>query len=431
MADLANYTVEKVKKSSDRKTAIKNLYEDSTTHEMQLLEDNRKEELKVIYIDIDYLIYNADNTRVRTDVLQDYEIKNTDSDKFDSEFYNKRNDVATQDYLHRKLFNYANDKDANIYEEIKKSAYQRDSILIGKDGVVIDGNRRLATLRELYEENPAKYKFEKVRCLVLTRDPDRQYYKSVEYSIHFADDKKLEYTWVNKVLETERLSVVEGKQNDEIRKILGIKATEVRENLIRAQGIHQYESVLKKLDKDYKPNDYRSFAEDDIKQAVLEIGKSQQGSGSREEKNLSKHLQSMVVFINSKEKVIGKAYDTYRNTDNLKKYFRETVDAKTDKEALDKVEEIFKKPLEEQIEIMTVLNEVRLDTERKERAQRERTEVQRKITEINGTLQGLEINQDTVTTIEGIKTIIKQLEEINKEHSRLLKQSKIRYKDFN
>ena len=420
-----------IKKGSDRKTAIKKLYDDSTTHEMQLLEDNRKEELKVIYIDIDYLIYNADNTRVRTDVLQDYEIKNTDSGKFDSEFYNKRNDVATQDYLHRKLFNYANDKDANIYEEIKKSAYQRDSILIGKDGVVIDGNRRLATLRELYEEKPSTYKFEKVRCLVLTRDPDRKYYKSVEYAIHFADDKKLAYTWVNKVLETERLSAVEGKQNDEIRKILGIKATEVRENLIRAQGIHQYESVLKKLDKDYKPNDYRSFAEDDIKQAVLEIGKSQQGAGSREEKNLSKHLQSMVVFINSKEKVIGKAYDTYRNTDNLKKYFRETVNAKTDKEALAKVEEIFKQPLEEQIEIMTVLNEVRLDTERKERAKRERTEVQRKITEINGTLKGLDIDQDSVTTNEGIKIIIKQLEEIAKEHSRLTRQSKKRHKDFN
>ena len=430
MADLANYTVEKVKNTDDRKTAIKKLYDDSTVFEMQLLEDNKKEELKVIYVDIEYLIYNADNTRVRTDVLQDYEIKNTDSGKFDREFYNKSNDVFTQDYLHRKIFNYSNDKDANIYEEIGKSAYQRDSILIGKDGVVVDGNRRLATLRELYENNPSKYNFEFIRCIVLKRDPDRKYYKTVEYAIHFADDKKLEYTWVNKVLETERLSVVEGKNNDEIKKTLGIKAKEVSDNLIRAQGIHQYDSVLKKLDNDHKPNDYRSFAEDDIKQAVLEIGKSQQGSQSREEKKLATHLQSLVVFVNSKEKVIGKAYDTYRNTDKLKKYFRETVDSNTDEESLKKVEEIFNKPLDEQIEIMSVLNDVRLENERQERAKKLRTEVQRKISEINAALQELEINRDTVLTSESNDNISIQLQQISTEHSRLTKEVKKRAKDF-
>ena len=31
-----------------------------------------------------------------------------------------------------------------------------------KDGVVVDGNRRLATLRELYEQKPSDYKFKQI-----------------------------------------------------------------------------------------------------------------------------------------------------------------------------------------------------------------------------------------------------------------------------
>ena len=430
MADLGNYTVEKVKKVSDRKTVIKELWDNSDTYEMQLLEDNKKEELKVIYIDIDYLVYNADNTRVRTDVLQDYGIRNTDSKKFDELFYNKRNDVDIQDYLHNKCFNYANDKDANIYKEIDSSRFQRDSLLIGKDGVVVDGNRRLATLRELYEQKPSDYKFGQIRCKVLSRDPNREYYKTIEYSIHFQDDKKLEYTWVNKVLETERLSVVEKKNNEEIKQILGIKLAEVKDNLIRAQGIHQYDNILRKIDKDHKPNDYRGFFEDDIKQAVLAIGQTQESNQSREEKKLSAHLQSLVVYVNTKDKVIGKAYDTYRNTDNLKKYFRETVGAKNDKESQEKVEEIFNKPLEEQIETMAVLNDVRLENERQERAKKQRTEVERKITDINGTLQELTVDKDTVLTTESNDKILTHLENILDEHKRLTKEAKQRKKDL-
>ena len=96
MTDEFELTQDFVKPKNDRKQLIREKLQDSVRNSRQIVPGGQVEELQLITLPIRYLIYNADNVRIRDKVLTNYQIENTDASKFDQEFYSKRENFDTQ-----------------------------------------------------------------------------------------------------------------------------------------------------------------------------------------------------------------------------------------------------------------------------------------------------------------------------------------------
>jgi hypothetical protein len=88
-----------------------------------------------------------------------------------------------------------------IYDVLKSGRQQTDSLLITGDGVVVNGNRRLAAMRELYEAEPEGYtSFASVRARVLPASLTAIEIKRIEARLQMTPQTLLPYDWVNEAL---------------------------------------------------------------------------------------------------------------------------------------------------------------------------------------------------------------------------------------
>ena len=169
-----------VKPQADRRQLIRELMGNSVVKSRQIVPGGGVEELQLIVLPITHIIYNADNVRIRDKVLTQFEIENTDTEKFDQQFYSKRENFETQKFIHSILSELAHDPNADIYTRLKQTQLQRDPILIDTNGVIVDGNRRMSSIRELYTESPSEFpEFNEIECVVIPR-ADRQNNKEYE-----------------------------------------------------------------------------------------------------------------------------------------------------------------------------------------------------------------------------------------------------------
>jgi len=110
----------------------------------------------VIKLDIRIPVYHLHNGRTR-EKQRSYLIKNNKSEKF---FENGQENNSQQRIQHQILFELSQDNTANIYNELKQSVTFREDapLLVDSNCMLINGNRRLAAIRELYQSNEQKYK---------------------------------------------------------------------------------------------------------------------------------------------------------------------------------------------------------------------------------------------------------------------------------
>lgn len=81
--------------------------------------------------------------------------------------------------------------------EVLKREKQREPILITASGVVVNGNRRLAAMRELYAEDPASYaEFSHANCMVLPDDALADEIVDIEANLQGKRETKLDYDWI-------------------------------------------------------------------------------------------------------------------------------------------------------------------------------------------------------------------------------------------
>src|SRR5438876_2814521 len=113
----------------------------------------RMVDLKVIQIPIDFPIHRMKNGRAQVEQYQYVEEHHLPSDFFGTGEEN----VTVQQAQHRILLEMSHDEKANIYDELERVSTQRETLLITADGVVLNGNRRLAAMRDLFAKDPARY----------------------------------------------------------------------------------------------------------------------------------------------------------------------------------------------------------------------------------------------------------------------------------
>lgn len=186
---------------STRKTEIKRQLDGHDNKNFHNVEINGQvKRFPVIDLDKDIPIYRINNGRTRSQQISFIKKNNYQKDYFISNAENQEQ----LNFQHEFLTNLANDPNGNLYQEFKsKKALDKthDPFLITIDGVVINGNRRLSTVRNLYNENPAVYNnFKTIPCAVIDIEISEIDIEEIENKLQLKRDLKLDYSWINELL---------------------------------------------------------------------------------------------------------------------------------------------------------------------------------------------------------------------------------------
>jgi len=117
------------------------------------------------------------------------------------------------------------------------SRRQQESAIITADGILINGNRRAAALRSLFEANHLQFQY--IRCLVLPQDASAEEIVDLEAELQIARDFKQGYSWVNEALLIQELYEREGKNFDRVATRMHRKVSEVRDLYEKIQQVQQ------------------------------------------------------------------------------------------------------------------------------------------------------------------------------------------------
>lgn len=153
--------------------------------------------LPVVLLPLDLPVYRAGNGRLavlKAEYLRTHR-KNND-------YFEQGEELPeVQDALYGMLIELAKDPDASIYQELYNTGIQTERILVTHEGIVVDGNRRLASMRTLYKEDPAKFSsFSNVETILLPEDASAVDLELVEANRQLAPNTKLAYSWIDRRL---------------------------------------------------------------------------------------------------------------------------------------------------------------------------------------------------------------------------------------
>ena len=153
--------------------------------------------LPVVHVPIDLPIYRARNGRLAV-VKSEYVKTNPVDPDF---FEHGEQTPEVQSALFHMLIELAKSPDAPIYQELETIRVQAQRLLLTSDGVVVDGNRRLASMRALYQKDPETFGgFSSIEAVVLPEDASDVDIELVEANRQLAPDTKLAYGWIDRRL---------------------------------------------------------------------------------------------------------------------------------------------------------------------------------------------------------------------------------------
>ena len=171
-------------------------------------------ELPVARLPIDLPIYRMNNGRTQVDQYQYLD----DVDQPDDFFENGEENISAQKTQHRILLKLSKDDKGPIYQELERVATQRESLLLTSDGVVLNGNRRLAAMRDLFLNDIRTYaSFSHLDAVILPKEANEQDLELLEAELQMAPETKLEYGWIERRLKLRRHADVMKIPRDQIK----------------------------------------------------------------------------------------------------------------------------------------------------------------------------------------------------------------------
>lgn len=179
----------------------------------------------IVMIPINLPIYRMGNCRTFTAQQSEIAIKERDSNFFNNG--QERNDA--QEIQHKILFQLAEKKTSSVsaITEILDTEGQREELLITSSGIVVNGNRRLAAMRELYAaKDPKDMRFAYVRCAVLPSDVTKDEVDDIEANLQARPNTKLDYDWIGEAQLIKR-QINKGRTSKEVAAQLRRSKTEI------------------------------------------------------------------------------------------------------------------------------------------------------------------------------------------------------------
>ena len=175
----------------------------------------------VVRVPIDLPLYRMENGGTR--MMQEEFIR---QNKLQPEFFvaGEENDEA-QRAQQQILLDLAKDNRADIYSELKYRALQTENFLMTHSGVVVNGNRRLAAMRDLLaNEGVAFSSFGYVNAAVLPENATLPDLEDIESELQERPETKLEYDWISRRLNLRRRRDKLGIPVEKLKKMYRFKS---------------------------------------------------------------------------------------------------------------------------------------------------------------------------------------------------------------
>jgi ParB-like chromosome segregation protein Spo0J len=260
-------------------------------------------DLPVIRIPISTPVYRVAN--YRTNLLQLRWIREKGTDL--SFFSKGEENESVQRIQHAFLWDLANSEKeslTSIVYTLKKEG-QRLPLLISSSGIVVNGNRRLAAMRELFAESSEDYSnFAYVDCMVLPSVANEDDLKDIEVKLQMTPETRLPYGWINECIAIKDLQQ-RGRTLEYIGQLMRLEAPRVKDKLLMLDEIDLYLQ-------DWKNNlDYDALndAEEIIGQITARLRKKE---GTQKE--ISRRIGWILLEQRGKD---GRVYDLREATGNL------------------------------------------------------------------------------------------------------------------
>jgi hypothetical protein len=211
---------------------------------------NQKTQLKLVRIASDLLVYRMENFRTYID-QHTYMIREGKPADF---FLAGQENESVQQLQHEILVRLARRGRADSIApviDVLKTEKQREPILVTTRGVVVNGNRRLAAMRELFDEDsPANAEFSHVDCLVLPADVTPEEIVDIEARLQAKPETKLDYDWIGDCLLIQKLLDL-GRKQAEVAERLNRKPAEIKNSLAALGEATVYLKDWAKAEGDY------------------------------------------------------------------------------------------------------------------------------------------------------------------------------------
>ena len=240
----------------ERRRIISEAREQPVSTEYVYLQD-RYQALPVVELPLSLPLYRACNGRLAVLEAEYIMRHNLEPGYFTSG--EESNNV--QQVLNDMLLELAKNPDAAIYQELHDSALQTERLLLTGDGIVLDGNRRLASMRTLFDADPDTYgKFTRTEAVLLPDEVTETDLELVEAAKQMAPDLKLAYSWLDRRLKLRHHRDALAIPVEQICKTYRLEAEDELNNEI--EELELAEEYLR----DYlgRPGDYKAvdYAED-------------------------------------------------------------------------------------------------------------------------------------------------------------------------
>jgi hypothetical protein len=186
----------KLTSRSERQAVIQNRVV-STTEPPGTLWDFRgaKAALPIVILPIDLPLYRVDNCRTYSE-QQDAIAKGN----LDKTYFAKGQELSTvQAAQHVILARLAKRDSTSVsaIQDVLEKEGQRDPLLITTTGVVVNGNRRLSAMRELFvQDQSPNSRWAYVKCMVLPADTSPEEVEDIEANEQARPQTKLDYDWI-------------------------------------------------------------------------------------------------------------------------------------------------------------------------------------------------------------------------------------------
>jgi len=225
---------------------------------------NGRQDLKIIKVPLSLPLYRMANFRTRTAQQAYIRREGKPVDLFSAGEENE----AVQQRQHELLVKFANEgREGSITPIIKvlRAEKQRQPILITSRGVVVNGNRRLAGMRELYGEGGYP-EFSHVRCQVLPPTATNDEIVEVEVRLQMKQRTELDYDWINECIAVRELK--ESKKSDkELMALMNKKKADIYAALNALAEADLYLSEWL-----HRPGDYEAI--EDAEQFFYDMGEN-------------------------------------------------------------------------------------------------------------------------------------------------------------
>lgn len=166
----------------------------------------RYHEFPVTHVPHSALVYRIDNGRLAAELEELAVLEGTSL----AALRNSAETGEVQSMLHRLLLAKAKSATGPIFSELERLGQQTEPLLVMFDGLVVNGNRRLAAMRELLGRNAVRYAFQEPAVAVLPEGTSAQDIEYIEAALQMAPETKLRYGWLDR-----RLTI--RKQRDALR----------------------------------------------------------------------------------------------------------------------------------------------------------------------------------------------------------------------